>query len=127
MVFSTIDIYTPLWIALAVCILVIYRSFSHSSHESPLFQFPGPPAWPIAGNIPSLYRRNVERQYAKWAAVYGDVFRVKLGVIPVLVINSASAAQKILVGKSSALASRPRLYTFHEVCSMLSATELYIY
>jgi hypothetical protein len=78
-------------------------------------EFSGPPAWPIVGNLPSIYHKNAEKQFFVWAKAYGDVIRVQMGSMPIIVVNSAAAAKHIFTGNSAALSSRPIFYTFHHV------------
>ncbi|KAK2616570.1 hypothetical protein QQS21_000393 [Conoideocrella luteorostrata] len=80
-----------------------------------LRQFPGPPAWPIIGNLSSVYHKHAERQFFKWATIYGEVIRVQLGSMTILVVNSATAAKHIFTGSAAALSSRPVFHTFHEL------------
>ncbi|KAK9466679.1 cytochrome P450 [Lipomyces arxii] len=78
--------------------------------------FPGPIGYPVVGNILQT-RRNASEKYRQWSKQYGPVFQVQLGNIPVLVVNSASAAHQIFVANSHATNSRPMFYTFHSVVS----------
>lgn len=89
--------------------------------QSALRKFPGPPVWPIIGNLPSIYRQHAERQFLEWSAVYGDVIEVQFGSLPVIVVNTAAAAKNIFTGSAAALSSRPIFHTFHQVrCLSLS-------
>lgn len=76
--------------------------------------FSGPPNWPLVGNIPDI-KFNAAEKYREWASVYGDVYQIQLGNIPVIVVNSAEAARKIFGQNSQALSSRPVFWTFHKV------------
>lgn len=78
--------------------------------------FAVPPVFPLVGNLHQL-RTNAAEQYRKWANDFGDVYQVRLGNLPVIVINSAAAARVILGHNSQATASRPELYTYHKVGS----------
>lgn len=84
---------------------------------------PGPKGLPIFGNLYEI-RANAAEQYRQWSHQYGDVFQIQLGDIPVLVVNSASAAKAIFLGHSNALSSRPVFYTFHKVVLSLRNTTL---
>lgn len=75
----------------------------------------GPPGFPIIGNLYSI-RTNAAAQYKDWSKVYGDVYQVQMGNVPVVVVNSAKATRALWVGQSQALSSRPVTYTFHKVC-----------
>lgn len=76
--------------------------------------FSGPPNWPLVGNIPDI-KFNAAEKYREWAKIYGDVYQIQLGNIPVIVVNSAEAAKKIFGQNSQALSSRPVFWTFHKV------------
>lgn len=78
----------------------------------------GPPGLPLIGNLYAI-RTNAAAQYKAWSKVYGDVYQVQLGNVPVVVVNSAKAARALWVGQSQALSSRPVTYTFHKVCPFL--------
>lgn len=75
----------------------------------------GPTGLPIIGNLYSI-RTNAAAQYKDWSKVYGDVYQVQMGNVPVVVVNSAKATRALWVGQSQALSSRPVTYTFHKVC-----------
>ncbi|KAI0123703.1 cytochrome P450 CYP504B10 [Xylariales sp. AK1849] len=98
---------------LLACCLAIYCALLFKN--SALRQFPGPPAWPIVGNLPSLYHQHAERQFFRWAKMHGDVIRVQLGSMTILVVNSASAAKHVFTGSATALSSRPVFHTFHKL------------
>lgn len=76
--------------------------------------FSGPPNWPLVGNIPDI-KFNAAEKYRQWSKVYGDVYQIQLGNVPVIVVNSAEAARKIFGQNSQALSSRPVFWTFHKV------------
>lgn len=76
--------------------------------------FNGPRNWPVVGNIPDI-RYNASEKYREWAQIYGDVYQIQLGNVPILVVNSAAAAKAIFGGNSQALSSRPVFWTFHKV------------
>lgn len=76
--------------------------------------FSGPFNWPVVGNIPDI-KYNAAEKYREWSRVYGDVYQIQLGNVPVIVVNSAEAARKIFGQNSQALSSRPVFWTFHKV------------
>ncbi|KAF2272965.1 cytochrome P450 phenylacetate hydroxylase-like protein [Westerdykella ornata] len=85
--------------------------------------FAGPPNWPIVGNIPYI-RYNAAEKYRQWAKIYGDVYQIQLGNVPVIVVNTAEAAKKLFVQNSNALSSRPVFWTFHKVLSNTAGTTI---
>ncbi|KAF9010844.1 cytochrome P450 [Cyathus striatus] len=62
---------------------------------------PGPPPYPIIGNIPSI---PLHFQFTKWAKQYGDVHTVKLGSLTMIVMSSVEAIRHI-IEKNTALTS----------------------
>ena len=78
-------------------------------------KFRGPSGYPVVGNMWQIYGKDAPLQYQQWSKTFGPVYQIQLGNIPVLVINTASAAKSILTQNSSATASRPEFYTFHKV------------
>lgn len=74
----------------------------------------GPPGLPLIGNLYSI-RTNAAAQYKAWSKIYGDVYQVQMGNVPVVIVNSAKATRALWVGQSQALSSRPVTYTFHKV------------
>jgi 3-hydroxyphenylacetate 6-hydroxylase len=85
--------------------------------------FPGPTGFPLVGHIPSI-RFNAAEKYRAWKASFGDVYQIQLGNVPVIVVNSASAAKTIFGQNSQALSSRPVFYTFHKVLSNTAGTTI---
>ncbi|KAJ5115932.1 cytochrome P450 [Penicillium angulare] len=89
-------------------------------------QVPGfatPPILPLIGNLHHL-QTNAAEQYRKWAKELGAVYQVRLGNLPVIVINTAAAAKVILAHNSQATASRPELYTYHKLVSTTAGTTI---
>ncbi|KAF2268722.1 cytochrome P450 phenylacetate hydroxylase-like protein [Lojkania enalia] len=85
--------------------------------------FSGPRNWPLVGNIPDI-RYNAAEKYRQWSKIYGDVYQIQLGNVPVIVVNSAEAARKIFGQNSQALSSRPVFWTFHKVLSNTAGTTI---
>lgn len=94
-------------------IYIIINEFIRKSARIPGFS--GPPGLPLIGNLHEI-RINAAEQYRKWSKVYGDVYQIQLGNVPILVVNSAQAAKVIFGNNSQVLSSRPVFWTFHKVC-----------
>lgn len=110
---------------LLACLATICCAFLF--RRKPVRQFPGPAAWPIIGNLASIYHCHAERQFLKWAKVYGDVVQVQFGFMAILVVNSAAAAKDIFAGSATALSSRPVFHTFHNVyCLFILPTTYFV-
>lgn len=109
-------------ISLVIILPILYLLINEFIRWSARFKgFNGPRNWPVVGNIPDI-RYNASEKYRQWARVYGDVYQIQLGNIPVLVVNSAEAAKSIFGGNSQALSSRPVFWTFHKVSIAYKST-----
>ena len=92
-------------------------------YKARISSFNGPRGLPIIGNIADI-RYNAAERYRQWVATYDDVFQIQLGNVPVIVVNSASAARAIFGQNSQALSSRPIFWTFHKVLSNTAGTTI---
>ncbi|XP_078593035.1 cytochrome P450 2U1-like [Branchiostoma floridae x Branchiostoma japonicum] len=70
---------------------------------------PGPPGWPVLGNLPSL-AQNAHLQLTAWRGTYGDVFSVKMGLQDAVVVSGKDAIREALVRKAEHFSSRPDLF-----------------
>jgi 3-hydroxyphenylacetate 6-hydroxylase len=82
--------------------------------------FQGPSRIPIFGNLRALATNGPEK-CRHWATEHGEVLKLHLGNVPVLVVNSAAAAKQIFQSHSQNLGSRPSFYTHHQVGTANSA------
>ncbi|XP_076990135.1 cytochrome P450 1B1 [Tamandua tetradactyla] len=82
--------------------------------RQPLSTPPGPFPWPLIGNaaavgpVPHL-------SFARLARRYGDVFQIRLGSCPVVVLNGERAIRQALVQQGVAFADRPPFASFRVV------------
>lgn len=75
---------------------------------------PGPFAWPLIGNAAALGRMP-HLAFMRLARRYGDVFQIRLGSCPVVVLNGERAIRQALVQQGSAFADRPPFASFRVV------------
>ncbi|KAG0652783.1 3-hydroxyphenylacetate 6-hydroxylase [Hyphodiscus hymeniophilus] len=73
----------------------------------------GPSGLPIVGNL-----HQATEQYRIWSQKYGPVFQIQLGNVPIVVVNSASAAKNLFLTQTSALNSRPVFHVFHKILNL---------
>lgn len=57
---------------------------------------PGPPGWPVLGNLPQMKTERIHRDVEDWARQYGPLFRLRFGPLPVLVVADHEAVNAIL-------------------------------
>ncbi|KAM9063847.1 cytochrome P450 1B1 isoform X2 [Sarcophilus harrisii] len=75
---------------------------------------PGPFQWPLIGNAVEV-GNNPHLSFTRLARRYGDVFQIRLGNCPVVVLNGERAIRQALVQQGSTFASRPPFPSFHVV------------
>ncbi|CAA7387790.1 unnamed protein product [Spirodela intermedia] len=94
-----------LTVAAASLILLLPRIFSRSSSSS-LPLPPGPRGWPVVGNLPQLGAKP-HQTLAGMAKVYGPIFHLRLGSVPVVVAASPAAASLFLKTHDANFSNRP--------------------
>lgn len=75
---------------------------------------PGPFAWPLIGNAAALGPAP-HLSFARLARRYGDVFQIRLGSCPVVVLNGERAIHQALVRQGADFAARPAFASFRVV------------
>lgn len=75
---------------------------------------PGPFAWPLIGNAAEMGPAP-HLAFQRLARRYGDVFQIRLGGCPVVVLNGQRAIRQALVQQASAFADRPPFASFRAV------------
>ncbi|KZT69371.1 cytochrome P450 [Daedalea quercina L-15889] len=95
--------------ALAVAVFVILTCFGLLRGQLSRWRDlpPGPPPFPILGDIPQITLEFPEKCFAQWRKKYGDVIFLKMFNTPVLVINSITAARELLDKRSAIYSDRP--------------------
>ncbi|OAP59340.1 hypothetical protein AYL99_06638 [Fonsecaea erecta] len=74
------------------------------------------PGVPIFGSLILLGKYHA-RNCARLAKTYGDVFQVRLGNRRFIYANSFESVKELWIKNQSALTSRPKFWTFHDVVS----------
>lgn len=68
---------------------------------------PSPPSWPIVGHLPLLMGKKLPHQsMAELAREYGDIYSLRLGCVPCIVVTSPEMAKVFLQSLDSIWASR---------------------
>ncbi|KAG2133523.1 cytochrome P450 [Suillus bovinus] len=79
------------------------------SKKNPAPYPPGPPGWPLIGNIADMPHNKAWLTFAKWGKKYGDILHVEVLGRHIIVLNSVKAAIELLDTKSSIYSDRPVL------------------
>ncbi|QCE04568.1 Cytochrome P450 [Vigna unguiculata] len=83
----------------------IFFSLTNKNTKHPNLP-PGPPSYPIIGNILQLWPSKLHQALHKLSKTYGPIMSVKIGTITTIVISSPNIAKEALHKKDRALASR---------------------
>ncbi|XP_078580182.1 cytochrome P450 2U1-like [Branchiostoma floridae x Branchiostoma japonicum] len=93
------------FVAFLVSLVLVAKFSAHGRRNSP----PGPPGWPVLGNLPSL-TKDIHLQLTKWRYQYGDVFSVRFGLQDAVIVNGSEAIKEALVQKAKHFSNRPDYY-----------------
>ncbi|XP_008101496.1 cytochrome P450 1A1 isoform X1 [Anolis carolinensis] len=72
---------------------------------------PGPWSLPILGNLLQV-EEHPYISFQRMRKKYGDVFQIKLGMVPVVVVNGLDAVKQVLLRDGESFAGRPDMHTF---------------
>ncbi|CAG7936747.1 unnamed protein product [Penicillium salamii] len=86
--------------------LIIYYLYTQTRHTDKVTGVPSPPGLPLIGNTLQLSSQP-HRQFLKWARQYGEIYRVRLGLMDWFMLNSPEAIKEILDKQSGLTSSRP--------------------
>ena len=67
---------------------------------------PGPPTWPILGNLPSFWGRNHFVVLSEWSKEYGHVYEYYIFGTPFLVVAGKESLREAMVEKGDAFSGR---------------------
>ncbi|KAF9560816.1 cytochrome P450, partial [Agrocybe pediades] len=102
----------------ALAVLVVLVTYTLKRRSRNVLLPPGPPGYPIIGNVYDIPQRYAWVTYKEWAKTYGDVLRVEAFGKTTIILNSLKAAMELLDKRSSNSSDRPRL-----VCGTLMGWE----
>ncbi|EOA25717.1 hypothetical protein CARUB_v10019068mg [Capsella rubella] len=86
-----------LLISFLLTYLLLVAVKSRRRRSSPLLPGPpGPPGWPIIGNLLQIIGKAPHRSLADLSRVYGPVMSLRLGSLTTVVISSPDAAREVL-------------------------------
>ncbi|OJJ33663.1 hypothetical protein ASPWEDRAFT_173101 [Aspergillus wentii DTO 134E9] len=101
--------------AFLLCLLIIISIYLYKSSKSKS-PTPYPAGLPIIGNTLQLTSQP-HRQFIQWARQYGEIYRVRLGLMDWYMLNSPEAIKEILDKQSSVTSSRAPMPAAQEALS----------
>ncbi|KAI0669064.1 cytochrome P450 [Trametes maxima] len=84
--------------------LLLLRHYKWKASPLP----PGPPGWPVIGNLFDVPESHHWRHFARWAQQYGDVMSLTLLGQPMIIVSSFKDAYELLEKRSATYSDRPR-------------------
>ncbi|KIY63812.1 cytochrome P450 [Cylindrobasidium torrendii FP15055 ss-10] len=97
-------------VAFIVATVALHQEFLRLRARIP--GLPGPPALPFIGNLHQVKGKPAYEQYRQWSKIYGPVFQVQFGILPVVIVNGNEEARDLFIHRHLSVISRPVLYTF---------------
>uniref|UniRef100_A0A3Q0QYP5 Cytochrome P450 1A n=1 Tax=Amphilophus citrinellus TaxID=61819 RepID=A0A3Q0QYP5_AMPCI len=102
------------------------RSFFRFHHDPQLDHTkypppPGPKPWPLVGNLLQVGEQ-IHLSLTRLRLLYGDVFKLRLGSLTVVVLSGYSTIRQALVRHGEAFAGRPDLFIFSAIANGTSMT-----
>ena len=82
---------------------------------------PGPWGFPLVGHLPLLAKGPVQ-QFQKYKEQYGDIYQIRLGAWPTIIISGSQTVKKVLSEQSDSFAARPAFYSFKHITQMKGLT-----
>ncbi|XP_050207096.1 cytochrome P450 71D11-like [Mercurialis annua] len=87
----------------------VWKMFKTSSNGKLLNLPPGPPKFPIIGNLPQLNGALPHHKLRDLAKKYGPVMQLKIGEVPTVIVSSPETAKQVLQTHDAIFAYRPTL------------------
>ncbi|VFQ62837.1 unnamed protein product [Cuscuta campestris] len=104
------DLIFPALVCFISALIFFFFSRKTISKKKKLNLPPGPPGWPVVGNLFQVARSGKPFfQYVRdLRAIYGPIFTLRMGTRTMIVISSAELVHEALIQKGQVFASRPR-------------------
>ena len=85
--------------------------------QSKKMTLPGPPGFPLLGNMPFFTGKSPYKTFMKLAQEYGDVFQIRMGTRPAVVINGLEAIRQ---ARKDDFTGRPNFFMFRRAATSLA-------
>ena len=102
--------------AVLFLIFVLGIFFVNGKKKQPSSSAPGPVGWPVIGNLPQLGRKP-HLTLTALRKVYGDVYQIRMGSCPTVVLNGIKTIRKALIKQADDFAGRPDFYSFKYIAN----------
>ncbi|KAJ8118527.1 hypothetical protein OPT61_g506 [Boeremia exigua] len=96
--------------AIVAAVIIVFLHRLAKIGQRPADYPPGPPTWPLIGNLHLMPKEKGHLQFQKWAQEYGPVYSLMLGTKVMIVLSSDQATKDLLDKRSNIYSSRPDMY-----------------
>ena len=103
-------------VVFAIVVSAIAYYLYHELHEKRKNLPPGPPPWPIVGNILQLDENEAEKTLARWGKQYGPVFTIWMPV-PHVIVNDYELMKETFLKQGDIFTGRPDTFMMREFAS----------
>ncbi|OAX31904.1 hypothetical protein K503DRAFT_805678, partial [Rhizopogon vinicolor AM-OR11-026] len=95
------------WLDICLAGVGAYLMKQLITKKNPAPYAPGPPGWPVIGNISDMPDVKPWLTFAEWGKKYGDISHISVLGQHIIVLNSINTTMEMLDKKSSVYSDRP--------------------
>ncbi|KZT41728.1 cytochrome P450 [Sistotremastrum suecicum HHB10207 ss-3] len=105
----------PIFLALAVLVLLFVIKGKLTARAKLLPFPPGPAGVPIIGNLLDIPSENQYLTFSKWKATYGPIIGLKILGKPIVILNSRESIEDLLAKRGAIYSDRPHLHVMSKL------------
>lgn len=96
-------------LALILCAIIVIAIFAFAYKRKKLADAlpPGPPGWPLIGNIGLQFDKDVRQTLLKWHKQYGPMYTVWSGLNPEVYVTGYQLMHELFVKRGDEFVDRP--------------------
>ncbi|KAG0702310.1 cytochrome P450 [Suillus ampliporus] len=104
------------WLDICFAGVGVYLVKQAFNKKNPALYPPGPPGWPLIGNILDMPHIKPWLTFAEWGKKYGDISHIEVLGQHIIVLNSVKTAVDMMDKKSTIYSDRPVFPMAGELC-----------
>ncbi|KAG0699886.1 hypothetical protein DFH29DRAFT_1013253, partial [Suillus ampliporus] len=95
------------WLDICLASIGVWLVKRALTKKNPAPYPPGPPGWPLVGNVADMPHIKPWLTFAEWGKRYGDLSHIEILGQHIIVVNSVKTAIDMLDKKSAVYSDRP--------------------